>query len=147
MAANLRMLQTGMFSTTLSTVRCAFSSSSFFESPLAPPPASTAGLCQPAPDSFRVNCPTISTAFHPLLKAAAAVDDGGPQTRQRLDHIAVEKHQIEVSDRFDRDVSEDAAVGAYSAAIDGERREQARQMDSRKIADADVLGLAGDVDA
>jgi hypothetical protein len=135
----------GMFSTTSSTARCAFSSSSFFESPLAPPPASTAGLCQPAPDSFRVNCPTLSTAFHTLLKVAAAVDGGGPQTRQRLDHIAVEKHQIEVSDRFDRDVSEDAAVGAYSAAIDGERREQARQMDSWKIADADVLGPAGEV--
>jgi len=145
-AANLRMSENGMFSTTSSTARCTFSFSSFFESPLAPPPASTAGLCQPAPDSFRVNCPTFSTAFHTLLKAAAGVG-GGPQTRQRLDHIAVEKHQIEVSDRFDRDVSEDAAVGAYSAAIDGERREQARQMDSRKIADADVLGLAGDVDA
>ena len=146
-AANLRMVHNGMSSTTSSTVRCASSSSTFFESPLAPPPASTAGPCQPAPDSFRVNCPTLSTTFHPLLKAATVVDRGGPQTRQRLDHIAVEKHQIEVSDRFDRDVSEDAAVGAYSAAIDGERREQARQMDSRKIADADVLGLAGDVDA
>ena len=121
--------------------------SCFFESPLAPPPASTAGLCQPAPDSFRVNCPTLSTAFHTLLMAAAAVDDGGPQTRQRLDHIAVEKHQIEVSDRFDRDVSEDGAVGAYCAAIDGERREQARQMDSLKIAVAAVLGLAEDAQA
>jgi len=132
-----------MFSTTSAT---AFFLNSF-ESPLVPFPTSTAGSCQPAPDSFRVNCPTLSTAFHTLLKAAATVEGGGPQTRQRLDHIAVEKHQIEVSDRFDRDVSEDAAVGAYSAAIDGTRREQARQMDSRKIADADVLGLAGDVDA
>ena len=141
-----------MFSTTSTTSSMVWrlssylSTSCFFESPLAPPPASTAGRCQPAPDSFRVNCPTFSTAFHTLLKAAA-VDSGGFQTRQRLDHIAVEKHPIEVSDRFDRDVSEDAAVGACSAATDGERREQARQMEVRKIADAGVLGLTGDLEA
>ena len=131
----------GMFSTTSTT---AFFPNSF-ESPLAPHPTSTAGSCQPAPDSFRFNTPTHSTSFHSLLKAAAVSDGDGPQTRQRLDHIAVENYQIEVNDRFDRDVSEDAAVGAFIAATDGERREQARQKDSRKIADADVLGPAGEV--
>src|SRR5215472_131873 len=127
------MFANGMFSTTSSTMRCARfvnrppvaarvdgSSSypiffpTFFESPLAPPPASTAGSCQPAPDSFRVITSTQSTSCQTLLKAAATGD--GPQTRQHLDHIAVEKYQIEVNDRFDRDVSEDAAVGAYIAA-------------------------------
>ena len=129
-----------------------------FESPLAPPPTSTAGPCQPAPGSFRVITPTQSTSFQTLLKAAAVVHGDGPQTRQHLDHIAVEKYQIEVNDRFDRDVSEDAAVGAYIAATDGERRELARQpapgvrgvgfrtslwsvVDSHQVADADVLGL------
>src|SRR5215467_7068446 len=198
------MFADGMFSTTSSTTRCArfvsrppvaagvdASSSypiffpTFFESPLAPPPTSTAGPCQPAPDVFRVITPTQSTSCQTLLKAAAdgqwsvvgvqwpVVSDhwspiaghrspatgDGPQTRQHLDHIAVEKYQIEVNDRFDRDVSEDAAVGAYSAATDGERRELARQpapgirgvgfrtslwsvVDSHQVADADVLGLA-----
>ena len=178
MAANLRMFADGMFSTTSSTMRCARfvnrplfaaivdASSSYpiffatlFESPLAPPPTSTAGPCQPAPGSFRVITPTQSTSFQTLLKAAAVVHGDGPQTRQHLDHIAVEKYQIEVNDRFDRDVSEDAAVGAYSAATNGERRELARQpapgirgvgfrtslwsvVDSHQVADADVLGLA-----
>jgi len=39
-----------------------------------------------------------------LLKVVAVKGDD-PQTRQLLAHIAVEKHKIEVNDRFDRDVS------------------------------------------
>jgi ornithine decarboxylase len=90
-------------------------------------------------------------SFQTLLKAAAVADGDGPQTRQRLDHIAVENYQIEVNDRFDRDVSEDAAVGARIAATDGIRREQARQpgsiVESYQVADADVLGPAGEIEA
>jgi hypothetical protein len=177
-AANLRMFANGMYSTTSSTIRRARSLNplplaarvdassfyliffpTFFESPLAPPPTSIAGPCQPAPDLFRVITPTQSTSCQTLLKVAAVVHGDGPQTRQHLDHIAVEKYQIEVNDRFDRDVSEDAAVGAYIAATDGERRELARQpapgirgvgfrtslwsvVVSHQVADADVLGLA-----
>ena len=48
-----------------------------------------------------------------LLKVVAVIDRGDPQTRQLLDHIAVENVRIEVNDRFDRDVSEDAAAGAF----------------------------------
>jgi ornithine decarboxylase len=85
-----------------------------------------------------------------LLKAAAVADGDGPQTRQRLDHIAVENYQIEVNDRFDRDVSEDAAVGACIAATGGIRREQVRQpgsiVESYRVADADVLGPAGETE-
>jgi ornithine decarboxylase len=101
--------------------------------------------------------------FHTLLKVAAVVNGGDPQTRQRLDHIAVERLQIEVNDRFDRDVSEDAAVGASIAATDGTRREQTRQpapgvsalgirtplgaiVDTPLIADVAVLGLSGETD-
>jgi len=144
-AANLRMTCNGMFSTT--SVTAFFLNS--FESPLASLPTSTAGSCQPAPDSFRVNTPTHSTSFQTLLKAASVADGDGPQTRQRLDHIAVENYQIEVNDRFDRDVSEDAAVGASIAATGGIRREQARQpwsiVESYQVADADVLGPAGEI--
>ena len=149
-----------MFSTTSTT---AFFLDSFESPPLAPLPASTAGSCQPAPDSFRVNTPTHSTSFQTLLKAAVVADGDGPQTRQRLDHIAVENYQIEVNDRFDRDVSEDAAVGADIAAPDGTRREQARQpapgirtvgfrtplwsiVESCQVAVADVLGPTGEIE-
>ena len=75
---------------------------------------------------FAVKPPTIPIPFHKLLKVVAIVDGQDPQTRELLDHIAAEHFEIEVSDRFDRDVSEDAAVGAYIALIDGERREKAR---------------------
>jgi ornithine decarboxylase len=69
-----------------------------------------------------------------------------------------------VCDQFDRDVSEDAAVGAYIALIDGEdRRERARSLvravrgigfrmplwalaDSHRISDIAVLGLTGEVE-
>jgi hypothetical protein len=145
-ATNLRITCVGMFSTT--SVTAFFLNS--FESPLASLPTSTAGLCQPAPDSLRVNTPTHSTSFQTLLKAAAVSDGDGPQTRQRLDHIAVENYQIEVNDRFDRDVSEDAAVGACFAATGGIRREQVRQpgsiVESSRVADADVLGPAGEIE-
>ena len=146
-ATNLRINRVGMFSTT--PVTSFFLNS--FESPLASLPTSTAGSCQPAPESLRVNTPTHSMSCQTLLKAAAVADGDGPQTRQRLDHIAVENYQIEVNDRFDRDVSEDAAVGARIAATDGIRREQARQpgsiVESYQVADADVLGPAGEIEA
>jgi hypothetical protein len=88
------------------------------ESP-APHPTPTAGPRHPAPAAHRVNVPTHLLAFHTLLKAVA-VDGNDPQTRQLLDHIAVEYESIEVSDRFDRDVSGDAAVGASVPGLAGE---------------------------
>ena len=68
-----------------------------------------------------------------------------------------------MSDRFDRDVSEDAAVGAYIALIDGERLEAARTLaravraigfrtplwalaDSHRISDLAVVGGLGEVE-
>jgi ornithine decarboxylase len=111
-----------------------------------------------------VTSPTIPIPFHKLLKVVAVVDPANPQTKQLLDHIAAENFQIEVTDRFERDVSEDAAVGAYIALIDGEeRREQARKMaqavraigfrtplwalaDSHRISDIAVVGGFGEVD-
>jgi ornithine decarboxylase len=112
---------------------------------------------------FAVKAPTIPIPFHKLLRVVAIVDGQDPQTRQLLDHIAAEHFDIEVTDRFDRDVSEDAGVGAYIALIDGERRERARALaravraigfrtplwglaDSHQIADIAVLGLTGEVE-
>ena len=77
--------------------------------------------------------------------------------------MRAEKFEVEVSDRYDRDVSEDADVGAYIVSVDGEHREQARKLalavrgigfrtplwalaDSHQIADIAVLGVTGEVD-
>ena len=110
-----------------------------------------------------VKSPTIPIPFHKLLKVVAIVDGNDPQIKQLLDHIAAANFQIEVKDWFDRDVSEDAAVGAYIAMIDDERLEQARKMalavraigfrtplwalaDSHRISDIAVLSAVGEVD-
>jgi len=110
-----------------------------------------------------VKAPTIPIPFHKLLKVVAIVDRENAQTKQLLDQIAAENFQVEVSDSFDRDVSEDADVGAYIGLIDGDRLERARKMaravreigfqtplwalaDSRRISDMAVMGLTGEVD-
>jgi ornithine decarboxylase len=112
---------------------------------------------------FSVKNPTIPIPFHRLLKVVALVDREDTQTRQLLDHIAAEKFEVEVSDRYERDVSEDADVGAYIVSIDGDRREPARNLgravraigfrtplwalaDSHQIADVAVLSATGEVD-
>jgi ornithine decarboxylase len=109
-----------------------------------------------------MNMPTIPIPFHKLLKVVAIVDAKNQQIQQLLDRIAGEGFQIEVSDRFDRDVSEDAAVGAYIAMIDGDCREQARSLgqavravgfrtplwglaDSHRISDLGNFELLGEV--
>jgi ornithine decarboxylase len=53
-----------------------------------------------------VKAPTVPIPFHKLLKVVAIVDAKDPQTKQLLDHIAAENFEIEVSDSFDRDISE-----------------------------------------
>jgi ornithine decarboxylase len=110
-----------------------------------------------------VKAPTIPIAFHRLLKVVAIVDAANPQTKQLLDQIAAQNFEIEVGHSYERDVSEDAAVGAYIALIDGERLEKARDLarsvrangfqiplwglaDSHRMADLAVLGATGEVD-
>jgi ornithine decarboxylase len=125
----------------------------------------TAGApTRPTPRTeFSVKSPTIPIPFHRLLKVVALVDREDTQIRQLLDHIAAEKFEVEVSHRYDRDVSEDADVGAYIVSIDGDGREPARNLgravraigfrtplwalaDSHQIADVAVLGATGEVD-
>jgi arginine/lysine/ornithine decarboxylase len=72
--------------------------------------------------------PTIPIPFHKLLKVVALVDPHDREARALLDRLGAEKFEVEVSDRYDRDVLEDAAVGAYIAAIDGDRLEPARKL-------------------
>lgn len=109
-----------------------------------------------------MNAPTIPIPFHKLLKVVAIVDEQNSEIHQLLDRITAEKFSIEVSERFDRDVSEDAAVGAYIAMIDGDRREKARALgravraagfstplwglaDSHRISDLSNFELLGEV--
>src|SRR5437868_9639775 len=110
-----------------------------------------------------VRAPTIPVPFHKLLKVVAIVDAGDAQTKQLIDHIAAQNFEVEISHSFERDVSEDAAVGAYIALVDGERLEKARNLarsvrangfhiplwglaDSHRISDLAVLGVTGEVD-
>jgi ornithine decarboxylase len=110
-----------------------------------------------------VKAPTTPIPFHKLLKVVAIVDRNDPQTKELLDHIVAENFQVELCDSLERDVSEDASVGAYIAWIDGERLEQGRKLarsvrenglrtplwalaDSHRISDLAVLSLTGEVD-
>src|SRR5262245_3443526 len=132
---------------------------------LAIPPAAGAGRTYDdrATVEFALKPPAIPIPFHTLLKVVAIVDREDRQTKELLAHIAAEQFEIEVTDSLDRDVSEDAAVGAYIALIDGDRREKARALaravraigfgtplwalaDSSRIADVAVLGMTGEVE-
>jgi ornithine decarboxylase len=107
--------------------------------------------------------PTIPIPFHHLLKVVAIVDPADAQTKQLLEHIAAEKFELEVRESFERDVSEDASVGAYIALVDGERLDKARKLamavralgfrtplwalaDSHSISDLAVVGGLGEID-
>ena len=62
-----------------------------------------------------VKVPTIPIPFQKLMKIVAIVDPNDLQTKELLDQLAAERYVVEVTDSFDRDVSEDASVGAYIA--------------------------------
>jgi ornithine decarboxylase len=126
------------------------------------PPADIAPERRTTAD-FAVATPAIPIPFHKLLKVVAIVDGEDRQTRELLDHIAAERFQVEITGSFERDVSEDADVGAYIALVDGDRRDRARQLardvraigfqtplwalaDSHRIADLAVLGMIGEVE-
>jgi ornithine decarboxylase len=110
-----------------------------------------------------IAAPSIPIAWNRLLKVVAIVDTANTEVRRLIDHIAADNFEVEVTDRFERDVSEDAAVGAYIALIDGPRLEQARALaravraigfrtplwalaDSHRIADIGVFEITGEVD-
>jgi ornithine decarboxylase len=110
-----------------------------------------------------VKSPTRPIPFHKFLKVVAIVDRNDLQTKELLDHIQEEGFEVEICDDFERDVSEDSAVGAYIALVDGDRLERARQLarsvrevgfqtplwalaDSHRISDLAVLSLTGEVD-
>ena len=111
---------------------------------------------------YAAKTPNVPIPFHKLLKVVALVDGDNHQVRALLDRIKAENFEIEVSTRYDRDVTDDTDVGAYIASVDGDGRDAARKLaqavrnagfttplwalaDSSKIADVSVLGMAGEV--
>jgi arginine/lysine/ornithine decarboxylase len=100
--------------------------------------------------------------FEKLLKVVAIADGENPEVRDLVAQIEAQGYEVELTGSYDRDVSEDAAVGAYIAMIDGDKREQARALalavrdvgnrtplwalaDSHQIADLAVYALVGEV--
>jgi ornithine decarboxylase len=112
---------------------------------------------------YAARTPNIPIPFNKLLRVVALVDGGISHVKVQLDQIRAANFEIEVSDRYDRHVSEDAEVGAYIASVDGDHREPARKLaqavrnigfrtqlwalaDSCRIADTSVLGMSSEVD-
>jgi ornithine decarboxylase len=110
-----------------------------------------------------VRSPSIPIPFEKLLKIVAIVDRNDPQTKQLLESITFQNYQIEICDSFERDLEEDADVGAYIALIDGDRREKARTLarevralgfqmplwalaNSHQIADMGTFAMTGEVE-
>src|SRR3954468_5647097 len=77
---------------------------------------------------FSVKSPTLPIPFHRLLKNVALVDSEDPCTRELLAEISDPGYGGEGGDRYERDIAEDAAVGAYVARIDGDRLERGRAL-------------------
>jgi len=75
-----------------------------------------------------VKPPRIPISFHGKLKVVAIVDPANSQVRELIEQIRSENYQVEVTDSFERDLSEDSDVGAYLALIDGERLAPARKL-------------------
>ena len=77
---------------------------------------------------FAVKTPTIPIPFQRLLRIVAVVDRDNPQIKELLDQIRSQGYEIEVTGRYERDVSEDAGVGAYIALVDGAHLDSARNL-------------------
>jgi ornithine decarboxylase len=77
---------------------------------------------------YAVKTPTIPIPFYKLLKVVALVDENDRQMRALLNQLDAAQFEVEISERYDRDVLEDASVGAYIVAVDGERLEPARNL-------------------
>ena len=53
---------------------------------------------------YAVKTPTIPIPFHKLLKVVALVDGNDREVRALLDRLTAERFEVEISDRYERDV-------------------------------------------
>lgn len=114
-------------------------------------------------NTYPIKGARLPIPFNRLLKVVAIVDHANPRIAALLAMLAAEKYDVEVSDSFERDITEDSDVGAYIALVDGDRIEPARRLgqdvraaglrtplwalcDSHRISDMAVFGLTGEVD-
>jgi ornithine decarboxylase len=61
-----------------------------------------------------IQAATIPIPFAKFLKIVAIVDPASAQTCELLDRLRAANYEVEVTDRYERDVSEDAAVARTS---------------------------------
>jgi ornithine decarboxylase len=71
---------------------------------------------------------TNSIPFNKMLKIVAIVDEKNAQVQELLQAITAEGYEIEVTEKYQRDVFEDAGVGAYIVSVDGDNGVQAVQL-------------------
>jgi len=105
----------------------------------------------------------IPIPLHKYLKVVALVDTDNVQTKELVACIAANGFELEVSSFYERDLTEDASVGAYILWIDGDMLEKARVLlrnlrgvgfrtpvwvlaDSRRISDVPVVAGLGEVE-
>ena len=112
---------------------------------------------------YPVKGASLPIPFHRLMKLVVIADPANPQVQQLVECLRGEHFEVELSTSYERDVSEDAEVGAYIALVDGDRLEQARAVgravrdagfrtplwalaDAHRIGDMAVITLTGEVD-
>jgi len=105
----------------------------------------------------------VPIPLHKYLKVVAIVDPDNGQTKELLTRLVSSGLELEVLSRFERDLAEDASVGAYILWIDGENLGKARTLmrelrgigfrtpvwilaDSQRISDVPVVGGLGEVE-
>ena len=110
-----------------------------------------------------VKAPTLPVAFEKFLKIVAIVDPDNAQTKELLDQLREMRFTVEVADGYSRDISEDASVGAFIGAVDGDCVDEARGLlsavreagfrmpvwalaDARGISDIQTAGIIGEVE-
>jgi arginine/lysine/ornithine decarboxylase len=113
--------------------------------------------------NYEIKPPAVPIPFGKLLKVVAIVDPANTQTKELLAQIAAENYEVEVSDKFERDLAEDASVGAYIVWTDEGHLESAKALlrglrgigfrtplwalaDSHRITDLPVVGGLGEVE-
>jgi len=92
-----------------------------------------------------IKAPTVTVPFHKLLKIVAIVDRNDERVMRLIEHVNAENFEVEVSDSPERDVSEDASVGAYIASIDSSCLDSTRgELGRQSQADAGLFpGFSG----
>ena len=77
---------------------------------------------------YPVKGSSLPIPFHRLMKVVVIANSAHPQLQQLLECLRAEHFELEVGDSYERDVTEDAAAGAYILLVDGDRLEPARRL-------------------